>query len=177
MKKSFLKFFLLIIVSITSCENQGKKKEESYEKADLSSTDKIEIELNNDTVRKNDFIKGVLRLKKSNFEKKNSKIVVAIEDSLDILKSDLSNERKTFLMIFQNLQYDSINRKYFKEYDPRKTAAFGKKMKKTGTQKIRGYVMEYYGIELGPNYDITSDSLSKQRNKIYFEKEIIVVPN
>jgi len=99
-----------------------------------------------------------------------------LENNTDILKSDLSNERESELSVFQNLEFDSINRQYFEGSDPRKTAAFGKQMKNMGSQKIRGYVMEYYGIELGPNYNITSDSLSNQRNKIYFEKKVTVVP-
>jgi hypothetical protein len=180
MKKSFLKFFLLIIVTLIGCQNQQKKNQNSHseiEKSELNPAAKIEIELNNDTVYKDEFIKGIIRLKKSSFGNENSKIIVAIEDSLSILKSDLSNERETYLTIFQNLENDTVNKKYFKEYDLSKTVAFGKKMKITGVRKIRGYVMEFYGINLGLEYDITSDSLSNQRNKIYFEKEITVLSN
>ncbi|MDR5589938.1 hypothetical protein [Christiangramia sp. SM2212] len=179
MIKRLLIIFPIFIFSF-GCQNKDKNEQGKNEKVDKSNfylKDNIEIKFNNDTIPKNGFLKAILILKKSKFQQKNSKIIVAIEDSLDILKQNLSNERKTFLTIFQNLEYDSINRKFFKQYDPKKTVAFGKQMKNIGSHKLRGYVMEYYDIQVGPQYDITSDSLSKQRNKIYFEKTITVVPN
>jgi len=174
----------LTLILITGCQEKDQKKNEQNQdqdqeikKSNFLLTDKIKIELTNDTIVKNEFIKGIVSLKTSKFDNKDSKIIIAIEDRLAILKSDLSNEKETFLTIFQNLEYDSVNRKYFKKYDPKKTVVFGKKMKNIGSHKLKGYVMEYYGIQLGPNYDITSDSLSNQRNKIYFEKVITVLPN
>ena len=179
MTNRFLIGLIILISTFIGCKNNNEKKEVLNQETDKSNyylSDRIEIEFNNDTIFQNDFIKGLISLKKSKFRNKNSKIIVAIEDSLDILKPDLSNESETVLSIFQNLEYDSINRKFFQDYNLRKTATFGKKFKNVGSHKLRGYVMEYYEIDLGPDYDLTSDSLSNQRNKIYFEKEITVLP-
>lgn len=176
MNKRTVCFYCLLILLNVGCKEKNES-DQSFENNNSFVTDQIEIELNNDTVQQNNYVKGIIRLTELKFPDKNSKIVVVLENNTDILKSDLSNERESELAVFQNLELDSINRQYFKGSDPVKTAAFGKLMKNTGSQKIRGYVMEYYGIELGLNYDITSDSLSNQRNKIYFEKEITVVPN
>lgn len=167
---------LLLALLIISC-NEKKAPDQEVDISNFLLTDHIKLELNNDTVLENSYLKGLVTLTKPRFTGKNSEIVVVIEDSLEILKYDLSNERETFFAVFTNLECDTINRKYFPKYDPTKTAAFGKKMEKEGSHKIRGYVMEYYGIELGPNYDITSDSLTDQKHKIYFEKEITVLPN
>ena len=175
MNKRTLCYYLLLTLLILGCKERNES--DQIVKNSHFLTDQIVIELNNDTVQQNNYVKGIIRLTKPKFPDKNSKIAVVLENNTDILKSDLSNERESELAVFHNLEFDSINRQHFEGSDPLKTAAFGKLMKNKGSQKIRGYVLEYYGIELGPNYDITSDSLSNQRNKIYFEKEVTVVPN
>ena len=176
MNKRTVFYYFLLILLIVGCKERNES-DQRVENSNSFVTDQIVIELNNDTVQQNNYVKGIIRLTEPKFANKNSKILVVLENNTNILKSDLSNERDSELAVFQNLEFDSINRQYFEGFDPLKTAAFGKLMKNRGSQKIRGYVMEYYGIELGPNYDITSDSLSNQRNKIYFEKEVTVVPN
>lgn len=104
--------------------------------------------IHSDTVRLGDTLKGGVFYMTPLYREKNSKFIFVLE-----------NESK--LDTFYNLNQNEYNKQAFPEDDPEYSAAFGKIINKTGKQKLRGWLSEYY-------YDV--DSVKIEAN-IYFEKE------
>jgi len=83
------------------------------------------------------------------FNEKNSSAQVAIDmnetDSV-YLKKDLSNIDSIPFRLFQNLELDTINKRYIGgDTLDNKTVIFAKNFDNVGDFKIRGVLVEYYG--------------------------------
>lgn len=134
----------------------------------------ILVEVSSDTVEVNKYVKGMISLKKSYFSDKESKIVVVLEADENVqLKEDLSNEFQIGIEVFQNLNVDTINKKWFdeNEYDFNKSVLFGKRFDRVGNKIIRGYVLGYLTEE--PPLD--SIFPKEKVHKHYYEKDIYVI--
>ncbi|MFS4469615.1 hypothetical protein [Maribacter sp. 2210JD10-5] len=167
-KKKFndaILFFLiaLVIIQFSSCKGEDKSK------AITNKQVGFKIETSSDTIYQGEYAKSFAFLEKPFF--KNSGMVVYMENDDEYsLKEDLSNEYDVNMEIFVNLRHDTINQKWMKGNDFDKTVVFGKKFDSTGSNTIKGYILEYY------NKDLPIDSVfkSKKVKKYYFEKEIYV---
>lgn len=166
-----LKIYLCIILTLIfiSCQENEKKKFVENKK---STENNVIIEISNDTISMNEFVKGIIYIKKSHFNDSKSKIALVLEaDENFKLKKDLSNEYQIPIEVFQNLSNDSINQKWFKEYDFFKSVVFGKKFNESGNKKIRGYVLEYLTEEPPLDSIFPKGKVWKE----YFEKDIYVI--
>ena len=163
----------MFVLSLNAC----KESSDNRENGDKISSSSVRLQNLKTPIDINENAKLVAELVKPYFEDKNSEIIVIVETGdKNILKSDLSNQREANLAIFQNLGDDTINRNFIEETDFKKTAVFGRNFKEPGIKKIRGYVMEYYGFEIYPGYDITNDTLNSDKvSRTFFETEIEIV--
>lgn len=158
-KKTFI--ILLITCIVLSCKNDVQVT--VYNPV-------VELHFTKDTILLDEYVKGFAYLKIPYFKK--SQILVFLEnDDSKPLKSDLANENDIPMEVFENLDYDTINRKWITGYDYHKTVAFGKKFNSTGIKKIRGYVLEYKNGSISDNYNVIDTSNAK---KYYFEKMLYV---
>lgn len=158
----------LILIFFYSCKENYKKDLETTPPQSISS---FKIEVARDTFYSNEYVRGLATLNEPFFKKSTSKIIVVLEaDENQPLMKDLSNEYDIPVQGFHNLEFDTINQKWFEDYDYQKSSVFGKKFKKQGATKIRGYILEYITNE--PPIDSIYDK-DKVR-KYFFEKSIFV---
>lgn len=161
------KYFLLLIFFSTlfSCKEDKGSIEKNNSQAPLRYT----IETARDTFYSNEFVKALVILNKPFFE--NSKIIVVLEeDENQPLANDLSNEYSIPVQGFHNLEFDTINQKWFEEYNFQKSSVFGKKFQNQGVNKLRGYILEY--ITNKPPIDSIYDK--EKVRKYFFEKSIFI---
>lgn len=132
-------FFIICLIACNNDKNESEKSEYPY----------FIVEPIKDTVRVEEYSKFYLLLGKSVFHGKNSSAQVAIdmsENDTVHLKKDLSNIDSIPFRLFQNLELDTVNKRYIGgDTLDNKSVIFGKKFDKKGNFKIRGVLLEYYG--------------------------------
>ncbi|HEX8576340.1 MAG TPA: hypothetical protein VF677_08610 [Flavobacterium sp.] len=102
--------------------------------------------------------------------KYNSQIMMLLGNEEKNFDKYFSNDKEVQLDTFHNILIDKKNRVNFpdlKTENYRYIAVFGKFFKKPGKKILRGYMLEYFTI---PKNKLRSE------RKVYFEKEVYVVP-
>lgn len=161
-------YLLVSILCLFSCKNNEVKKIVQNEPIEP----RFEIEISTDTILKNEYLKAIVELKTPFFENDSSKIFVILENDENFpLKEDLSNEYDIPIEGFENLGRDTINQKWFREYDFNKASTFGRKFSTSGNKKIRGYILEYISKE--PPLDSVANK--ELYRKYYFERDVYVL--
>jgi len=154
--------------------NQGYKFNKKGDTL-VYGTNFVDISLYRDTIRLNEPMRAIVFMASKFFKSKESKMMVFLAKGSSNFTKNFSNESKIVLDTFYDLTKDTINQKYYKNFDFSKIVVFGKWFDKTGRKDIRGYVSEYYEKEPTEN-----DSIVKEERIIYFDIPIYVkdsVPN
>ena len=125
------------------------------------------IKFNKDTISVTEPIRAFAYLGSPLLSNHSSETILFLAKDDNNYNSDFSNESKVKFDTFRNLTEDIANEKWFKNYNPKYTVAFGKWIKHKGKKVMRGYLLEY----AKGNFENGIDSIT---HRTYFEKEIII---
>jgi hypothetical protein len=164
--------------TLTNCLEKVKDDDfdavKFLEPSNLVDKEKVFGTLLKDTVMVGENAQAIVSLLDPKFDDKQSQIIVFIEmeDSvLYKLEKDFNKLYELPVGGFNNFTVDTIN-KAPKHYKKQHSAYIGKSFQKTGYNKLRFMVMEFYGKD--PTIDLDYD-----KNKVWFsilELDVFVIP-